>query len=116
FSSIGQAEKQKKKADGLASEVAGLQRELAADAAAKRQAAALTKLGLLASAASFKMVPARVIAMGDTTGTERTADIGAGSKSGLKVGQLVVTSAGLVGVLVRVTSDVATVRLARDAP
>jgi rod shape-determining protein MreC len=114
FSSIGQAEKDKKKADGLASEVASLQRQLAADAEAKRQAAALTKLGLLASAASFKMVAARVIAMGDTTGTERTADIGAGSKSGLKVGQLVVNTQGLVGVLVRVGSSVSTIRLADD--
>jgi rod shape-determining protein MreC len=114
FDSIGQAEKEKKKADSLASEIAGLQRQLAADSETRRQAAALTKLGLLADVGSFKLVPARVIAMGDTTGTERTADIGAGSGSGLKVGQLVVNSQGLVGVLVRVGSSTSTVRLADD--
>ncbi len=113
-SSIGDADKQKRRADALSNELADLQRTLAADAEASRQAAALTKLGLLASAAQLKLVPARVIAVGDTTGTERTVDIGAGSRSGLKVGQLVVNSDGLVGVLVRVSSTVSTVRLADD--
>jgi rod shape-determining protein MreC len=114
FDAIGDSDKQKRRADALASEIADLQRKLARDAEASRQAAALTKLGLLASAAQFKLVPARVIAVGDTTGTERTVDIGAGSSSGLKVGQLVVNSDGLVGVLVRVSSGVSTVRLADD--
>jgi rod shape-determining protein MreC len=114
FDSIGTAKTWQRKADALASQNSALQRELAAGAEAQRQAAALTKLGLLASAGSFKLVAARVIAVGDTTGTERTVDIGAGSKSGLKVGQLVINAAGLVGVLVRVNSSVSTVRLADD--
>jgi rod shape-determining protein MreC len=114
FGSIGDADKQKKRADALASENVALKRRLAGDAETRRQAAALAKLGLLAEAGSYKLVPARVIATGDTTGTERTVDIGAGSDAGLKTGQLVVNSDGLVGVLVRVTSSVSTVRLADD--
>ena len=114
FGSIGDAKAQKRRADSLAGEIAGLRRQLAADAEAKRQAAALTKLGLLASAGSFKLVASRVIAVGDTTGTERTVDISSGSSSGLAVGQLVINSDGLVGVLVRVGSSVSTVRLADD--
>jgi rod shape-determining protein MreC len=114
FDAIGDSDKQKRRADALSSEIANLQRQLARDAEASRQAAALTKLGLLAAADQFKLVPARVIAVGDTTGTERTVDIGAGSSAGLKVGQLVVNADGLVGVLVRVSSSVSTVRLADD--
>jgi rod shape-determining protein MreC len=114
FGSIADAKAQKRRADSLAGEIAGLRRRLAADAEARRQAAALTKLGLLASAGSFKVIASRVIAVGDTTGTERTVDISSGSNSGLAVGQLVINADGLVGVLVRVGSSVSTVRLADD--
>jgi rod shape-determining protein MreC len=114
FGAIGDADKQKKRADTLARENAALKRQIAGDAEARRQAAALSKLGLLAGAGSYKLIPARVIATGDTTGTERTVDIGAGSDEGLKTGQLVVNPDGLVGVLVRVGSKVSTVRLADD--
>lgn len=114
FGSIGDAEKQRKRADALANENAALRRQLAADAQTRRQSKALAKLGLLADADAFRLVAARVIATGDTTGTERTVDIGVGSSSGLAAGQLVVNSDGLVGVIVRVSSSVATVRLADD--
>ena len=114
FSSIGDATAQKRRADALANQNAALRRQLAADAEARRQAAALTKLGLLAAAGSFRLVASRVIAVGDTTGTERTVDISSGSDSGLAVGQLVINPDGLVGVLVRVGSSVSTVRLADD--
>jgi rod shape-determining protein MreC len=114
FDAIGDSDKQKRRADALSNEIADLQRKLARDAEAGRQAAALTKLGLIAAADAFKLVPARVIAVGDTTGTERTVDIGSGTSAGLKVGQLVVNADGLVGVVVRVSSNVSTVRLADD--
>jgi rod shape-determining protein MreC len=114
FSSIADARAQKRRADALANQNAALSRQLAADAEAKRQAAALTKLGLLAAAGSYQLVASRVIAVGDTTGTERTVDISSGSSSGLAVGQLVINADGLVGVLVRVGSSVSTVRLADD--
>ena len=114
FGSIGDAEDQKKRAEALAAENASLKRRVAGDAETRRQAAALAKLGILAAAGNEKMVAARVVATGDTTGTERTVDIGAGSSAGLKSGQLVVNSDGLVGVLARVSSSVSTVRLADD--
>lgn len=114
FSSIGDAEKEKRRADALAQQNAALRRQLAADADGKRQAAALAKIGLLSVASSFKMVPARVVATGDTTGTERTVDIGAGRSAGLATGQLVVNPDGLVGVIIRVSDSVSTVRLADD--
>jgi rod shape-determining protein MreC len=114
FSSVGAAERQRKRADALARDNAALRRQLAGDAEARRQSAALARLGLLAAAGSYRLLPARVIATGDTTGTERTVDIGAGSQSGLAAGQLVVDPDGLVGVLVRVGGSVSTVRLADD--
>ncbi len=104
----------RKRVEALEKENAALKRQVGADAATRRQAAALAKLKLLAAAGSYTIVPARVIATGDTTGTERTVDLGVGKGAGLKVGQLVVNSDGLVGVLVRVSSDIATVRLADD--
>lgn len=104
----------RKHTEALEKENAALKRQLGAVAETRRQTAALAKLKLLAAAGSYTIVPARVIATGDTTGTERTVDLGAGSTSGLKLGQLVVNSDGLVGVIVRVSSQVATVRLADD--
>jgi rod shape-determining protein MreC len=114
FGSIGDQDKERRRADALASENAALKRELAADQEATRQAVDLSKLGLLTRDAAVRTVNTRVVAVGDTTGTERTVDIGAGSDSGLAVGQLVINSDGLVGVLVRVGSTVSTVRLADD--
>lgn len=105
---------QQARLDALAKENAALKRQVANDAEARRLSIGLNKLKLQASASSYRMVAARVIATGDTTGTERTVDLGAGSSSGLAVGQLVVNTEGLVGVLVRVTSDESTVRLASD--
>jgi rod shape-determining protein MreC len=105
---------QQRRADALAQENAVLKRQVATDAEARRLSTALSRLRLQASASSYAMVPARVIATGDTTGTERTVDLGKGSSSGLAVGQLVVNTDGLVGTVVRVTSDVSTVRLVED--
>ena len=105
---------QRLRADALAKENASLKRQLATDVEARRLSAALSRLRLQASASSYRMVPTRVIATGDTTGTERTVDLDKGSSSGFAVGQLVVNTDGLVGTLVRVTSDVSTVRLVDD--
>jgi rod shape-determining protein MreC len=114
FDSIGNAESEKRRADVLAQENAALRRQLAADADGQRQAAFLAKIGLLSVASSHRLVAARVVATGDTTGTERTVDIGVGRESGVVVGQLVVNPDGLVGVVVKVGNTVATVRLADD--
>jgi rod shape-determining protein MreC len=103
-----------RKTEALATENAALKRQLASTAEVKQQAAQLAQLGLVGKAHDFTLKPARVVATGDTTGTERTVDIGAGSSDGLKVGQLVIDTDGLVGVISRVSASVATVRLAND--
>ena len=105
---------ERKRADALAQENAALKRQVATDAEARRLSIALARLQLQARTSSYTMVPARVIATGDTTGTERTVDLGKGSSSGVAVGQLVVDTDGLVGTVVRVSSDVSTVRLVED--
>ncbi|MDT7572220.1 MAG: rod shape-determining protein MreC, partial [Actinomycetota bacterium] len=51
---------------------------------------------------------------GDVTGTEETVDIDAGSEDGMVIGQLVINSKGLVGVVARVGSNTSVVRLASD--
>ena len=102
------------RADALATENAALKRQIAGAAEVKQQAQELAKLGLVAKAGAYTLKPARVVATGDTTGTERTVEIGAGAHDGLKVGQLVIDTDGLVGVLTRVSRSVATVRLADD--
>ncbi len=110
----GDAAKERKRAETLEQQNAALKRQLAAASEAKREEAQLSKLGLLATEGHYRMVPARVIATGDATGTERTVDLGSGSDSGLAVGQLVVNTDGLVGVIVRVSPTVCKVRLADD--
>lgn len=111
---VGDDNTERKRADALARQNAALKRQLAGDQETRRQSAALAKLGLLTAANALRTVNARVIATGDTTGTERTVTIGAGSNSGLRAGQLVVNADGLVGVLARVSAGVSTVRLADD--
>jgi len=110
----GSSDADQKRVEALSKQNAALQRRIATDAEAQRLSASLTKLKLQASASSYQMVPARVISTGDTTGTERTVDLGIGSGSGIKVGQLVVNTDGLVGTVVRVSSEVTTVRLVDD--
>src|ERR1700761_9374572 len=56
FTSVGNSDQQKRRADALASEVAGLQRQLAAANEASRQESALARLGLVAAADQFKLV------------------------------------------------------------
>jgi rod shape-determining protein MreC len=108
------AKNERKRADRLQSQVDALQRQLAANGEAQRLAGQLSSLRLLADKGGYSIVPARVIAVGDVTGTEQTVDINAGSDNGLRQGQLVINSGGLVGVVQRLGSTTATVRLATD--
>jgi rod shape-determining protein MreC len=114
FDDQKKAKNERKRADQLAGQVDSLKRQLAAGAEAQRVASQLAKLRLLADKGSYTIVPGRVIAVGDVTGTEQTVDIDAGSDNGLSTGQLVINSGGLVGVVQRIGSNTATVRLASD--
>ncbi len=114
FNNNNDAAAQRRRADGLQAQVDDLQRRLAAGTEAQRVAADLERLRLLADQGQFSIVPSRVIAFGDVTGTEQTVDIDAGSSDGMAVGQLVINSQGLVGVVAQVGSNTSVVRLATD--
>lgn len=114
FDDSRSADNERKRADDLQKQVDDLNRRLAAGAEAERLAGELERLRLLADRGSYSIVPTRIIAVGDATGTEQTVDVDAGSDDGLGNGQLVINSRGLVGVVQRVGSGTATVRLATD--
>jgi rod shape-determining protein MreC len=108
------AASERKRADRLQAQVDDLNRRVASDAEAQRLAASLAKLRLLADKGSYSIVPTRIIATGDVTGTEQTVDVDAGTDDGLADGQLVINSDGLVGVVQRAGSSTSTIRLATD--
>jgi rod shape-determining protein MreC len=114
FNDSKDASNERKRADRLQTENDDLRRRLAAGAEAQRLATSLARLRLLADKGSFSIVPTRIIATGDVTGTEQTVDIDAGTDDGLADGQLVINSNGLVGVVQRAGATTSTVRLAID--
>lgn len=114
FDNSKDAGHERKRADRLQGQVDDLQRQLAADAEARRLADQLAKLRLLADKGSYTIVPTRIIATGDVTGTEQTVDVDAGTDDHIANGQLVINSAGLVGVVQRAGRTTSTIRLATD--
>lgn len=80
----------------------------------RRQLAEERSLLNLAGRAQFRIVPARVIAVGSALGFEWTATIDAGSRDGLKAGQTVINGNGLVGRVKRADATTSTVLLAID--
>src|ERR1700709_1085686 len=83
---------ERKRADALQTQVDDLRRQLAADSEARGLSDQLAKLRLLADKGSYSIVPTRIIATGDVTGTEQTVDIDAGTDDHLADGQLVINS------------------------
>ena len=73
--------------------------------------------GLTATAEQigYALVPARVIGLGAAQTFSRTVTIDAGTRAGLRPDLTVVSAAGLVGRVIRVTSTTATVLLVIDA-
>jgi rod shape-determining protein MreC len=73
--------------------------------------------GLTATAEQigYALVPARVIGVGAAQTFSRTVTIDAGTRAGLRPDLTVVSAAGLVGRVIRVTSSTATVLLVVDA-
>ncbi|WP_372735970.1 rod shape-determining protein MreC [Nocardioides sp.] len=73
--------------------------------------------GLTATAEQigYALVPARVIGVGPAQAFSRTVTIDAGSQAGLRPDLTVVSAAGLVGRVIRVTTGTATVLLLIDA-
>ena len=91
-----------------------LQRASAAggqDAATK---ATVAKLQAQANRGGYKVLPARVTAIGPGGGFDWTVVLDAGSSDGVKVGQTVLAGPELVGRVIRVSGSSATVLLAAD--
>ena len=68
-----------------------------------------------AEAIGYALVPARVVGIGPAQSFSRTVTIDAGSRAGIVPDQTVVSGAGLVGRVLRVTATTATVLLVVDA-
>ena len=82
--------------------------------ALRRRTAELDRLLALRPAADAPVVPARVVAVGDSLGFAWTATIDAGSRDGVREDQTVLTGAGLVGRTTRVGPTTSTVLLLVD--
>ncbi|WP_462186094.1 MULTISPECIES: rod shape-determining protein MreC [unclassified Frankia] len=102
------------RADRLAEENARLRRQIADDTEIGRMSTELADLRLLADKGQYTVVPAKVIAVGDVTGTDWTVTINAGRADGIVVDKTVLNADGLVGTVSGVTEHTAIVRLACD--
>ena len=97
----------------LREEVARLRAELARGEGDRRRADALDALLALATAGTWDVVPAQVVAAGTAPGS-RTVVVDAGSRDGVEPGQTVVSGDGLVGRTTRVGPFTSTVLLLTD--
>ena len=97
----------------LEAEIARLQAAGAGEDAARRLAE-LDALLRLAGAGQYRVVPARVIAVGPAQGFAWTVTIDAGSRDKVAPDMTVVAGAGLVGRVVTVSDTTATVALLID--
>ncbi|WP_050997048.1 MULTISPECIES: rod shape-determining protein MreC [Frankia] len=113
-SSLGHPNRYHDRADRLAQENAGLRRQLADNAEIGRMSKQLGDLRLIADKGRYSIVPAKVIAVGDVTGTDWTVTINAGRDDGVDVDKTVLNADGLVGTVSSATAHTAVVRLACD--
>lgn len=102
------------RADRLAQDNARLRRQIADDGQVTRMSKELSDLRLVADKGQYTIVPAKVIAVGDVTGTDWTVTINAGRDDGVVVDKTVLNADGLVGTVSSVTAHTAVVRLACD--
>ncbi|CAO5169790.1 rod shape-determining protein MreC [Frankia sp. AiPs1] len=114
LSSLAHPNRYHDRADRLAEENAKLRRQLADDGEITRTGKELADLRLLADKGQYSLVPAKVIAIGDVSGTDWTVTINAGKADGVAADKTVVNSDGLVGTVATVTAHTAVVRLACD--
>ncbi|WP_163553749.1 rod shape-determining protein MreC [Candidatus Frankia alpina] len=113
-SSLAHPNRYHDRADRLAQDNAGLRRQLADNAEIGRMSKQLGDLRLLADKGQYSVVPAKVIAVGDVTGTDWTVTINAGRDDGVDVDKTVLNADGLVGTVSSATAHTAVVRLACD--
>ncbi|KJE25487.1 rod shape-determining protein MreC [Frankia torreyi] len=113
-SSLAHPNRYHDRADRLAQENAGLRRQLADNAEIGRMSKQLGDLRLIADKGQYSIVPAKVIAVGDVSGTDWTVTINAGRDDGVDVDKTVLNADGLVGTVSSATAHTAVVRLACD--
>lgn len=80
----------------------------------KATADQLRRLNLLAGAGGYRVVPARVVALGASSGLEWTVTVDAGTRAGVRAGMTVINGDGLVGRVKRTSSTTCVVLLAID--
>jgi rod shape-determining protein MreC len=114
ISSLAHPNRYHDEADRLAAQNAALRRQLADRGEIDKEAAQLSSLRLLADKGQYTIVPARVIAIGDVSGTDWTVTVNAGKADGLSVDKIVLNDVGLVGTVASVTAHTAVIRLFCD--
>ena len=114
WSSLADADKDRRRVDQLSQQLAQANQRLAQQQDALRQAGALSRLRLVADEGGYTIVPARIVATDDQLGLEWSVTVDAGSDAGIRPGMLVINSDGLVGSTVRVGTSTSVVRLACD--
>ena len=98
----------------LRHQVADLQHELAARDANQQTSSKLTQLQLTANSGGYRVLPARVVAIGPGQGFDWTVTLDAGTASGVRVGQTVTDGYGLVGRVIRADPSSSVVLLGAD--
>lgn len=99
----------------LKSDNADLRRELRTSDYGRAKLAQYEGLTRSAADLGYSLVPARVIAYGPAQSFTRTVTIDAGSNAGISADMTVINADGLVGRVLRVTAETATVLLIVDA-
>ncbi len=99
----------------LEQEVAELRAELSTTVADRNRLAQYDALAGVTEGTGFRLVTARVVAMGPAQAFARTVTIDSGSADGVHADMTVVEAGGLVGRVLRASTHTATVLLAVDA-
>ena len=98
----------------LQSDNARLRKQVADAEADRKTAAQLHRLHLAASDGGYRILPARVLAIGPAAGFDWTVTLDAGSASGVRVDQTVTDGYGLVGRVLHADPSSSVVLLAVD--
>ncbi|MDT4936965.1 MAG: rod shape-determining protein MreC [Pseudonocardiales bacterium] len=98
----------------LRHQVADLERQLASRDRDTATGAALARLQLASDSGQFRILPARVVALGPGQGFDWTVTLDAGTSDGVRVGQTVTDGAALVGRVLRADRSSCVVLLGAD--
>jgi rod shape-determining protein MreC len=114
FASLGHLSGYRHDNEQLRKQVQDLRQQLRLTDAQRAHLTGMEKLLHLDQAAQFRIVAARITAVGSSLGFESTATINVGSNSGIQSNQTVIDGDGLVGKTLSVGPDTSTVLLGND--